>query len=299
MYYLTADGGGSKTEYALFRHDGSVVARYRSEGTNPKNIGISEVRKRLSDSVSALVTEAGIDILEIDKAIFFIPLIWHQPEIMEGLFPFATEYQSDTIAASAACLGNDDGVSVICGTGSCIIVHKGDNYSLYGGWGSTFGDEGSGYDIGKKALTLASRHFEIRKFDSPIIQSVKEHFHIESFEDMRFIQSNPDAFSTSQIASLCPGICALADAGNADALQILEDAAQGLLNRMQVAVIAEALTTDNLKIVFTGGAVTKNTILYEVYAKALQSVLPGVQVSLSNIEPIMGAMIYTLHHLDV
>ena len=57
------------------------------------------------------------------------------------------------------------GALILSGTGSMAWASLGRPNSPHvrvGGWGDLFGDEGSGYWIGREALTLVSRHLDGR-----------------------------------------------------------------------------------------------------------------------------------------
>jgi N-acetylglucosamine kinase-like BadF-type ATPase len=78
-------------------------------------------------------------------------------EILTDLVPTARIIvDSDIQAASAGALGGGAGIVLIAGTGSIAMGRMPDGTTFrYGGWGARFGDEGSGYWIGREAIRTA------------------------------------------------------------------------------------------------------------------------------------------------
>ena len=79
--------------------------------------------------------------------------------MLQSLIPGAqTIIESDAFIASIGAIGVDPGVLLIAGTGS-IVIGRDKNGSMFrvGGWGPYFGDEGSGFWIGREAVRAALR----------------------------------------------------------------------------------------------------------------------------------------------
>src|SRR6476660_7665456 len=71
--------------------------------------------------------------------------------------------ESDAFIASIAAIGVDPGILLIAGTGSIVIGRDKDRAMFrIGGWGPHFGDEGSGFWIGREAVRAALRSIDVQ-----------------------------------------------------------------------------------------------------------------------------------------
>src|SRR5256885_3664729 len=82
--------------------------------------------------------------------------------MLQSLIPGAQIIiESDAFIASIGSIGIDPGVLLIAGTGSIVIGRDKDrNMFRVGGWGPHFGDEGSGFWIGREAVRAALRSLD-------------------------------------------------------------------------------------------------------------------------------------------
>src|SRR5260370_21198938 len=85
---------------------------------------------------------------------------WAEESIRE-VIPEATIYAvGDHIIAHRAAFGTSPGVLVISGTGSIAFGrNQGGETARAGGWGPNVSDEGSGFWVGREAVTSPFRAF--------------------------------------------------------------------------------------------------------------------------------------------
>src|SRR5262249_56432425 len=83
-------------------------------------------------------------------------------QVLESLIPGAQVIiESDAFIASLGAIGIDPGILLISGTGSIVIGRDKDRAMFrVGGWGPHFGDEGSGFWIGREAIRAALRSLD-------------------------------------------------------------------------------------------------------------------------------------------
>src|SRR5262249_61293787 len=92
-------------------------------------------------------------------------------QVLESLIPGAQVIiESDAFIASLGAIGIDPGILLISGTGS-IVIGRDNNRHMFrvGGWGPHFGDEGSGFWIGREAVRAA-----LRTIDAQVPSEVPE-----------------------------------------------------------------------------------------------------------------------------
>jgi N-acetylglucosamine kinase-like BadF-type ATPase len=79
----------------------------------------------------------------------------------------------------------EEGIIIISGTGSiCYGRNSSGDICRAGGWGHIIGDEGSGYDIGAKALRAIVRSYDGRAENTIMTSMILEHLKIEKPEGL-------------------------------------------------------------------------------------------------------------------
>ena len=83
-------------------------------------------------------------------------------EVLQSLVPEAQIIiESDAFISSIGAIGIDPGILLIAGTGSIVIGRDKDRGMFrVGGWGPYFGDEGSGFWIGREAIRAGLRSID-------------------------------------------------------------------------------------------------------------------------------------------
>ena len=151
MMYLIADGGATKTDWALV-DNGKLISRIYTVGMNPFQASEEIIENIVRDKlVTQLPTQA------ISPSIFFYGA-GCTPEkciVMKGIlskfFPESNIFVSSDLLGSARGLcGHQPGIACILGTGSNSCYYDGENIAENTpSLGYVLGDEGSGAVIGK------------------------------------------------------------------------------------------------------------------------------------------------------
>ena len=154
--YVGIDGGGTKTEFVLFDKDGTVQNVVRHQGSNPNDKGLDHSLEVLCAGLEQLLRG------RTPKAIFCgiggVSLPEYQKAIIARLSDrFHAHVGADSDAANVLSMGADpeNSMAVICGTGSCVFVRKGNVRHRIGGWGYLLDQAGSAFDVGADALRAA------------------------------------------------------------------------------------------------------------------------------------------------
>src|SRR5215471_1251414 len=161
MRYLGIDGGGSKTSLLLVDEYYNEICHLHSGPSNYLSIGADAAEKAIADGVSRLTERPSIVCAGFagagrpESAAFY-------REVLQSLIPGAQIIiESDAFIASIGAIGIDPGILLIAGTGSIVIGRNKDrNMFRVGGWGPYFGDEGSGFWIGREAVRSALRSLD-------------------------------------------------------------------------------------------------------------------------------------------
>ncbi len=157
MSYLGIDGGGSKTVFLLVDENDQEICRVQTGPSNWNSVGRDAAASAIREGVARLtgpVPEAvcgGFAGAGRKEGVEFFR------SVLEPLFPHSrVRIESDAVAAYVGALGLRPGVLLIAGTGSIAIGRTPDGKMVRaGGWGPQFGDEGSGYWMGREAIQIA------------------------------------------------------------------------------------------------------------------------------------------------
>ncbi len=181
------------------------------------------------------------------------------------------------------------GVSLIAGTGSMACgQNSAGERARSGGWGYLFGDEGSAYDVGRKALQLASRSADGRSAAGRFYHGLLDYLKLKSSEQL-IDWCYGGQHARQRIASLAPFVfsIALEDEGAAG---ILESSADSLAQLVQAVVHQLGFQADAYLLACAGSVLVKQPAFVEAIVSKLESwgVPPAKYCSVP--EPVLGAL---------
>ncbi len=161
--YLGIDGGGTQTTCAV-GDDLRVLATSVAGGSNMVRVGEPEARANLREAITKACAAAGVSPATVEATVIGIagasvPPVKSAVAAMIGdLVRGEIEVVGDMVIAMEAAFPGLPGVVVISGTGSVAFGrnHLGEA-GRAGGWGSAISDEGSGYWIGRAAVSAVLR----------------------------------------------------------------------------------------------------------------------------------------------
>ena len=161
-FYLGVDGGGTGCRARIEDEDGTVLGQGLS-GPATIRLGIDEAWASISRAFGAAIEEAGFGAGELARTFAGIGLAGiGRKGALEALqaiaHPFARiAFVSDGVGACLGAHSGQDGAIVIAGTGSIGLGFVDGRDLRVGGYGFPISDEGSGADLGLKAVQLALR----------------------------------------------------------------------------------------------------------------------------------------------
>ena len=187
---------------------------------------------------------------------------------------------SDTKAAALSSNSHAD-LTIAVGTGITALVNMPDHNFELTGHGYLIGDEASGFWIGRSGLNAALRADEGRGPDNSLLKAAIDFYKVPARELADHIHqlSTPVA----QVAAFAPSVVKAAQAGDAEALFIVSQAAN------EIAVLIEvAIERANIKTVaLVGGAIPHGELLHHQVLAASQSL--NVDFISDSAEPLQGA----------
>ena len=252
--FLAVDGGGSKTHAVVVDSYGAVRGRGSAGSSNLRAIGVEQTLVQLRAAIAEALPTRDVR-CDVDAAWFGLAGI-HGADganlLTPHLLPIAREVAITNDAEFAlAGLDSGPGVALIAGTGSIALGCDTSGQMIQvGGWGHLLGDEGSAYDIGRRAAQAAARAADGRGPTTALLPLVLERWGLTAPRSMI-----DHAYLTQEkapIASLAPGVLALARRGDHVARAIRRQACAELA-QAAIAVIDSLNVAGPVPLILGGG----------------------------------------------
>ena len=293
--FVGVDGGQSSTLAVLCDEDGRLLGAGLGGPSNHIHQpgGHARLESAIRTSIGAALMEANLsETIEIEACSFGMTGGWEYvpPIIASFLKPKITIAEPDYVTSQVGAFAGGPGVIIIGGTGSIAYgVNEAGSRERAGGWGYIMGDEGSGYDIGRRALVAAARMEDGRGPSTAILPALLQHFHKESLWDIRTGVYN-DEISRADIARIAVLVSELSARSDSVASQILEIAAEELADIAWAVVIKLGLESQAMVSPIGGVFQAKEPLLY-LFQEKLSNKLPGTQVIPARYPPVLGAIL--------
>lgn len=219
-YILGVDGGGTKTVAIKVDASGALLSHEVLLGLDPTAGSGWEA------DLAALAGRMG----PVSATVLGLP--YHgeisaitSQQILLGaqLFGEKCRVVNDVAVAFEGAFAGMHGMLILAGTGSMAWAMGPKGTHRVGGWGDAFGDEGSAYWIGRTALAMCSKHLDGRAVYADFALPLLNRMGVaqDALTEWTYTQAQPRA----AIAGVARHVSALADAGVADAQNLMQAAA--------------------------------------------------------------------------
>lgn len=291
---LGIDAGGSKTVAWLADPDGRVVGEGRTGGANLHSAGELATEKALYDVMHAAlgaqpampavvcVGMAGMDRPD-DEAVVrgILRRLGCRGEIVAV---------NDAHIALVAGADESPGVVVIAGTGSIAYgIGPAGTAARAGGWGEVYGDEGSAFWVGARALAAVVRAADRRGPATALTALVLRHAGVDRIDGLvRQVHTRPDR---RPFITAMAGLVARADAdGDAVAGEILRAATDELVLAARSVVEQLGMRGERFHVVLSGGLFKMAPVVVSMIAARMSDLAPKSSTGLLTDEPALGAV---------
>lgn len=283
-WYLTADGGGTKLQCILFDDQLRLRGFGQSGGTNTNFIGREAVRAHMEEAVRACLGDWRGELDTVWATIVGPAELLR--EVVSSFVPLRRFVpHGEAYAYLLAGALSDRGCVALAGTGSGAAYVGGGTCVHFGGYGSVFGDDGSGWWIGSHGLNAAVRDLEGWGPATGLTERMYRYLRIESREQINQAVYGGERDPRSVAAGFCSQVGAAADAGDAAALRIVREAAELLALQMRGLFLRTGIAADT-PVVACGGAWRSTPLLLQYFVEILQEVYPA-PVSTALFAPAM------------
>jgi N-acetylglucosamine kinase-like BadF-type ATPase len=192
----------------------------------------------------------------------------------------------------AGSLAGADGINVIAGTGSMTYGRRAAAGVRVGGWGELFGDEGSGYWIGIRALRAFSKMSDGRAERGPLHDVLSRRLALEADIDLIGLVLHQWRGARHQIAALAPAVGEAARSGDTCAQAILAAAAAELAGLVDATRRRLGFHPDEVVPVSYSGGIFAMPEVLEGFLTGIGALPASYRVSRPRYAPAIGAALY-------
>lgn len=304
-FVIGIDGGGTKTLAKMSGMAGNILAVSEGGSSNINSAGVENVEKVIRELFDEMLEKTGMHI-EDCKAVCMGAAGAGRPDIKKIM---------EDIIRSTGCLGriivtNDaeialyggvgggEGIIVISGTGSiCYGRNSSGETWRAGGWGHIIGDEGSGYDIGVKALKCIMRGFDGRSDSTLLTPAVLKHLRLNLPVDLINYVYRSGA-GKKEIAGIAEVVDSVFLSGDTAAEEILKESAYELFLCTKPVINKLNFIGKTVDIVVSGSVLLNNKFLFNEFSSLVKEEYPSINVGYINNEPVWGAVLIALDNAN-
>jgi len=293
-YSIGFDGGGTKTDCVLLNARGDVIGEGHGGPANPLRSGYDGAFSSLREAAAGAMAAGKIRPAEITsvcaglagagrRSVVRRMMVFLSQEFPAALTQVATDYE----VALESAVGSGPGVVLIAGTGSVAYGRNaaGDT-ARAGGYGPLLGDEGSAFEIGRRAVSAVAHS---RDMDAPVTvmaEMISAALDCPDWDDLMLrIMKNPDEV----FPKLFPVVAAGANSGDSAAKEILFGSAIGLGNLAMIVVRRMGMKSQEFPLVKCGGVFGHSPMLDALLDSVLSSGALRAKISRLEISPAIGA----------
>ncbi|HEX6923693.1 MAG TPA: ROK family protein [Bacillales bacterium] len=292
--FIGIDGGGTKTTCVIGNENGQILGIAHGKSSNIRSRSLDQVKQALLDVILDVMdqTESSFDQIGV---IFLALAGSDRPEarkrIVGALRPsipdsIPVRIDNDAMGALASGTWGGPGTVIIAGTGSIAYSRLPEGrITRVGGWGYLFGDEGSGYDVGRKGLSAVFQEFDGRGERTLLTQLFLREFRLsETAELISVIYSKEDV--RGEMAGLSKLVFFAAEQGDSMASGIVDQAVHELISLVQAARKDREIKESPL--VLCGG-LFMNDLFKNKFVERTKEQIGELQVVHPAVSPAVGA----------
>jgi N-acetylglucosamine kinase-like BadF-type ATPase len=292
--FLGFDGGGTKTECVLMDADGRIMAQGGGGPSNPLRSGFDAATASLSAAADEALKSVGLHTYDVTGVCAGLAGAGRRAVVRRVLVFLGREFRqavaqvtTDCEIALEAAVGSGPGLVLIAGTGSVAYGRNaaGDT-ARAGGYGPWIGDEGSAFEIGRRAVAAVARTRDHAAPTSLLSEMIPAALGCPDWEDLtQRIMSDPDKV----FPPLFSVVAEAAEQNDSAAMEILFSAATGLANLAMIVARRLGMKDEEFSLVKYGGVFGHSRMLDSLLDSILVSGAALANISQLRISSAIGA----------
>jgi len=293
-YYIGFDGGGTKTDCVLVDSTGTVLARATAGPSNPLRAGYAKAWFTLSDAGDIVLERRRLKSTDIHGVCAGIggagreSVARRLATFLERSFPeAAVEVTTDLEVTLEAAVGDGPGVILIVGTGSAAFGRNARGKTARaGGRGPWYSDEGSAFDIGRRAMNAVVRAEEGRGPQTELANQILKWLDTKDWSRvLDWVVKNPD----DVFPRVFPLVAKLADKSDTVSQGILTSSGESLAGLVASVVSRLGLDTHEVPVALCGGTIGRSKFFDAAIEASLHRAVPSAKVIHLETKPAEAA----------
>jgi N-acetylglucosamine kinase len=303
---LGFDGGGTKTDCVLMDESGAILGRSQAGPSNPLRVGFGAAITSLREAARQALALAGLPGDGSAAAVCAGLAGAGPPESAEKIRALlSTEFSGSIVQVctdidlTLAAAGDGPVVVLLAGTGSFAVGRNAARETARaGGYGSQIGDEGSAFDIGRRAVLTAMHENDRTGADSLLGQRLLREL---GCADWSAVKERAQAASDEVFPRLFSVVAMVADwietPSESSAETAARNSARGILRAaaFDLGLLAENLAErlqllgTRFVIAKTGGMIGRSKYLESQIDERMRSAFPQAEIGSLRVAPAEAA----------
>jgi len=301
-FVLGFDGGGTKTDCVLMDEAGKILGRSQAGPSNPLRVGFGAAISSIREAARQAIAQAALPGNSSASAIC-AGLAGAGPAksaekvctLLAAEFPESKVEVCTDLDVALAATGDGPVIVLLAGTGSFAVGRNtAGETARAGGYGSQIGDEGSAYDIGRRAVLTAMHEHDRTGADALLGQRLLRELGCANWSE---VKARAQAASDEVFPRLFSVVAALADSYESSVGPAAKSSAEGVLRAAacDFAMLAENLA-ERLKLrgtpfllAKTGGMIGRSKFFEAELDERLRILFPQSEIGLLRVSPAEAA----------
>ena len=269
-----------------------VLARTYAGPSNPSRIGVESAVRAIEESADLALQDAGLErsaISVVGAGLAGTAKADMRDRMrcaLERCFPGTTITILTDLEAALAAAGDGPAIILVAGTGSAAFGRNGDGEIVRaGGYGPSSSDQGSAYDIGRRAIAAAIQQ-RTNGLDSVLGTQILAQL---GCTEWPVVQHRAQTMPDEIFPPIFPVVASAADAGDATAQELLLHAAQELSALVADVAGRLHLTESEFLLAKIGGTIGRSRFFDAQIDAALKQKVPSAQIGKLRISPAEAA----------
>jgi len=273
---------------------GSVLAQTVTGPSNPLRAGFEKTFASLGKAADEVLSAARVDASQVRAVCAGMAGAGRKRVVKRVMAQLAQMFPKSDVTvvtdmeiALEAAVGEGQGVVLIAGTGSAAFGRRKDGLTARaGGLGPWIGDEGSAYDIGRRAVVAVARARDLLGPVTLLAEMIPSALECPAWEELadRIAQSPDEVFPR-----IFPLVVEAAEADDGPAREILFGAAIGLAAQAVAVIRRLELYNSAFPLTKAGGVFGHSEFFDQAVEALIHSAAAKAKIERLRTLPAMGA----------
>ena len=280
--FIGVDGGGTKTEFVLMDENGRCLNKIVLEGCNPNLCGLEKTLEILNHGID-LLRPQDMSVLGIFVGASGFATADYASVVQKALSKAYPDQKigciTDISNVIACSVSPDACIAAISGTGNVVYSKYQGEFRRFGGTGYRFEGGGSGYDMGREAISHTLRVGDGLEKPSRLSQLVTEKLGGSAWSYIQDFYKQEPAY----IASFAPLVFQGAKEKDPVSDEILRRNAEHMI---RLILCAKEYHPEVKNVILAGSIFQKSEAFYHLVSQGIKGEL---SVEQSKLPPVWGA----------